>query len=109
MQEKHRFMVRALTHRYRADAVDAMLAELRQRVDALRALLTDPGSTRLVLVARAEPLVVAETERYAAALPALGLTAGALVVNAVSDDADPSALASLASLLPSIPHVSLAR
>ncbi|HXB23179.1 MAG TPA: ArsA family ATPase [Gemmatimonadaceae bacterium] len=109
MQEKHRFMVRALTHRYRADAVDAMLTELRQRVDALRALLTDPGSTRLVLVARAEPLVVAETERYAAALPALGLTAGALVVNAVSDDADPSALASLASLLPGIPHVSLAR
>lgn len=109
MQEKHRFMVRALTHRYRADAVDAMLTELRQRVDALRALLTDPGSTRLVLVARAEPLVVAETERYAAALPALGLTAGVLVVNAVSDDADPSALASLASLLPSIPHVSLAR
>jgi arsenite-transporting ATPase len=107
MQEKHRFMVRALTHRYRADAVDAMLTELRQRVDALRALLTDPGSTRLVLVARAEPLVVAETERYAAALPALGLTAGALVVNAVSDDADPSSLASLASLLPGALHVAI--
>ncbi|HSY80792.1 MAG TPA: ArsA family ATPase [Gemmatimonadaceae bacterium] len=107
MQDKHRFMVRALTHRYRADAVDAMLAELRHRVDALRALLTDPGSTRLVLVARAEPIVVAETERYAAALPALGLTAGALVVNAVSDDSDPSALASLASLLPGVPHVAI--
>jgi arsenite-transporting ATPase len=107
MQDKHRFMVRALTHRYRADAVDAMLAELRQRVDALRALLTDPASTRLVLVARAEPIVVAETERYAAALPALGLTAGALVVNAVSDDSDPSALASLASLLPDVPHVTI--
>ena len=109
MQEKHRFMVRALTHRYRADAVDAMLAELRHRVDSLRALLTDPSSTRLVLVARAEPIVVAETSRYAAALPALGLTPGALVVNAVSADSDPSALASLASLLPGIPHVSLAR
>lgn len=107
MQEKHRFMVRALTHRYRADAVDAMLTELRQRVDALRALLSDPASTRLVLVARAEPIVVAETERYAAALPALGLTAGALVVNAVSADSDPSSLASLASLLPGILHVTI--
>jgi arsenite-transporting ATPase len=107
MQEKHRFMVRALTHRYRADAVDAMLAELRHRVDALRALLTDPASTRVVLVTRAEPIVVAETERYAAALPTLGLTAGALVVNAVSDDADASSLASLASLLPGVPHVAI--
>ena len=108
MQEKHRFMVRALTHRYRADAVDSMLAELRQRVDALRALLSDPAATRLVLVTRAEPVVVAETERYAAALPTLGLTPGALVVNAVSAESDPSALASLASLLPAVPHVTLA-
>ena len=107
MQEKHRFMVRALTHRYRADAADAMLGELRRRVDALRALLTDPSSTRLVLVTRAEPIVVAETERYVAALPALGLTAGAIVINAVSADSDKSALASLASLLPDIPHVSV--
>lgn len=106
MQEKHRFMVRALTHRYRADAVDVMLAELRRRVEALRALLTDPASTRLVLVARAEPLVVAETERYVAALPSLGLTAGALVINAVADDSDTDALA---SLLPGVPHVSIAR
>jgi arsenite-transporting ATPase len=109
MQEKHRFMVRALTHRYRADAADAMLAELRRRVDALRALLVDSSSTRVVLVTRAEPLVVAETERYVAALPALGLTAGAIVVNAVSADSDKSALASLASLLPDVPHISVAR
>ena len=109
MQEKHRFMVRALTHRYRADAADAMLAELRRRVDALRALLTDPGATRLVLVTRAEPIVVAETERYVVALPDLGITAGALVINAVSADSDKSALASLASLLPGVPHVTVAR
>jgi arsenite-transporting ATPase len=109
MQEKHRFMVRALTHRYRADAADAMLAELRRRVDALRALLVDSSSTRVVLVTRAEPLVVAETERYVAALPALGLTAGAIVINAVSADSDKSALASLASLLPDVPHISVAR
>jgi len=120
MQDKHRFMVRALTHRYRADAVDAMLTELRRRVDALRALLTDPASTRLVLVTRAEPIVVAETERYIAALPSVGLAPGALVINALADDSDvagdsnvagdsANALASLASLLPGVPHVTVPR
>jgi arsenite/tail-anchored protein-transporting ATPase len=109
MQDKHRFMVRALTHRYRADAADAMLAELTRRVDALRALLGDPGSTRVVLVARGEPLVVAETARYVEALLALGVAPGALVVNAVAETDDKQALAALALLVPSVPHVQIAR
>jgi arsenite/tail-anchored protein-transporting ATPase len=109
MQDKHRFMVRALTHRYRTDAVDAMLVELRQRVDALRRLLSDPAATRLVLVARAEPVVVAETVRYVDALPGLGLALGAVVINAVAAGADRNALAALASLAPGVPHVTVAR
>ena len=36
MQDKHRFMVRALTHRYRRDRADDFLDEMRSRIDTLR-------------------------------------------------------------------------
>lgn len=73
MQEKHRFMVRALTHRYRTDAADALIDDLRSRVDNLQKLLTDPARCRAVLVTREEPVVQAETERYRAALELAGI------------------------------------
>jgi arsenite-transporting ATPase len=73
MQEKHRFMVRALTHRYRADSADQLIDELRERVENLQRLLTDPSRCRAVLVTRDEPVVQAETERYQAALKLVGI------------------------------------
>jgi arsenite-transporting ATPase len=83
MQEKHRFMVSSLTHRYRADAADAFLDEMRRRLDALDRVLHDPRNTSLVLVTRPETVVAEETARYAARLPELGIAVGAVVVNAV--------------------------
>ena len=83
MQEKHRFMVAALTHRYRADAADAFLAEMRERIGALESALRDGQRSAAVIVARPEAVVVAETERLASALRALGIAVGAVVVNAV--------------------------
>lgn len=82
MQDKHRFMVSALTHRYRADAADAFLDEMRQQLDALRATLGDPARSAAILVTRAEPLVTAETARYAESLAELGIRVAAVVVNA---------------------------
>jgi arsenite-transporting ATPase len=83
MQDKHRFMVRALTRRWRPDAADAFLIEMRERVDALRATLTDPERTAVVLVTRPDAVVVAETLRYAEALARLSMRVAALVTNAV--------------------------
>jgi arsenite-transporting ATPase len=80
MQEKHRFMVRALTHRYRPDAADALIDELRSRVDNLQKLLTDARRCRAVLVTRDEPVVAAETERYRAALQLAGITIADTIV-----------------------------
>ena len=80
MQEKHRFMVRALTHRYRSDAADALITELRQRVENLQKLLTDPTRCRAVLVSRDEPVVQAETERYRMALQLAGVEIAAVHV-----------------------------
>ena len=78
MQEKHRFMVRALTHRYRADAADALITELRDRVEGLQKILTDPQRCRAIVVTRDEPVVQAETERYRAALQLAGVDIAAI-------------------------------
>ncbi|HET7565867.1 MAG TPA: ArsA family ATPase [Gemmatimonadaceae bacterium] len=111
MQEKHRFMVRALLHRYRADTADRFLDELRAELRALRHTLEDPARLEAVLVARPEPMVVAETARYVAALDALHLSLGALIVNAVphahgeaSAETTSAALASLTRLAPDVVH-----
>lgn len=73
MQEKHRFMVRALTHRYRADVADALIAELRGKVEVLQRILTDPRRCQAVVITRDEPVVQAETERLVAALKLVGV------------------------------------
>jgi len=96
MQNKHRFMVRALTHRYRRDRADDFLDQMRARIDALRAALADEQSVAALVVTRAEPIVEAETRRYIENLRELHIGVAALVVNAVSDagttwrDTDPS-------------------
>jgi arsenite-transporting ATPase len=83
MQRKHRFMVQALSRRYRSDAADAFIVDMGERIDALRATLTDHDRTAVALVTRLEPMVVAETIRYARALDDLAMRVGAVIVNAV--------------------------
>jgi arsenite-transporting ATPase len=91
MQGKHRFMVKALMRRYRSDEADVFLADLRSKVDRLRALLTDMERTGVVLVTRPESVVVAETRRYAEALSSIGMTVRAVVLNAVAATAEADA------------------
>jgi arsenite-transporting ATPase len=104
MQEKHRFMVRALTHRYRADDVDRFIESMRSRLLAFRAALADPERFAVVLVTRAETLVVDETARYAQALARMGLAPRAVVVNALAlgelDDEGRAALDALEGIAP---------
>ncbi len=82
MQAKHRFMVSALMHRYREDAADGFIAEMRGQVARLREILADGKRSAMVLVTRPEVVVAAETVRYAGTLSDLGIRIGALVVNA---------------------------
>jgi len=91
MQEKHRFMVRALMHRYRTDDADAFLDAMRTRVASLTRLLGDRARCAAVLVTREEPVVLAETVRYAHALAERGIAVGAVVVNASDGDCEASA------------------
>jgi arsenite-transporting ATPase len=87
MQDKHRFMVRALTHRYKADEADRFLTELRARVDTVRRTLFDPSSAGALLVTRREPVVAAETARYAEALRGAGIAIIGVIENAVDASA----------------------
>ena len=83
MQAKHRFMVSALLHRYRPDDADAFIVDLQTKLTRLHSLLTDGRHTAVVLVTRPEPVVVAETVRYADALKTLGMTIRLAVINTV--------------------------
>src|SRR5206468_9930749 len=86
MQDKHRFMVRALTHRYRRDRADGFIEEMRARIDRLRTTLADGQALAAVLVVRAEAMVEAESRRYLESLRTLRMTVAAVVVNAVPSD-----------------------
>ena len=82
MQDKHRFMVRALTHRYRRDRADDFIDEMRSRIDRFRANLVDSAALAAVVVTRDEPLVIAETERYIEELSTLRIRVAGVIVNA---------------------------
>jgi arsenite-transporting ATPase len=104
MQGKHRFMVQALTHRYRRGPADDFLDEMRGMIATLRAALRDAGQTRAVLVSRAESVVVEETVRYSDALRDMGISLGSVVVQALGTKPDRGAaplLESLAGVAPS--------
>jgi arsenite-transporting ATPase len=113
MQAKHRFMVKALMRRYRADEADELIAGLRSKVDRLRALLTDEERTGVVLVARPEPVVIAETTRYAAALSSIGMKVRAVVMNVVAVNGDtPAAMEGVRQAAPdaslfAVPHLAV--
>jgi arsenite-transporting ATPase len=89
MQEKHRFMVTALTHRYRTDAADALIAELRGRVATLQRILADSKQATALLVARPEHVVLAESKRYLEQLAAAHIGVAAAVINAADDRVAP--------------------
>ena len=92
MQDKHRFMVRVLTHRYRRDQADAFIDDMRSRIDRLRQTLADPASLAAVVVTRDEPVVTAETTRYLEQLTALQIRVAGVIVNAAEPQARPMTL-----------------
>jgi arsenite-transporting ATPase len=112
MQDKHRFMVSALMHRYRADEADRFIASLRADLEALRRTIERPDRLAMVLVTRAELVVAAETARYAAALDTLHVSLGAIVINAIPPSRTPAAregLSSLQSIAPAVPRLHVPR
>lgn len=98
MQDKHRFAVASLTRRYAQDAIDAFLDDLRESCRAARQALFERGTSAFVLVARPEPMVLAETARFAGRLRRLGAPPAALVLNAAPAEVTDPLPAELAGL-----------
>ncbi|MBX6332187.1 MAG: ArsA family ATPase [Gemmatimonadaceae bacterium] len=111
MQDKHRFMVQALTHRYRPEQADWFLDRMRSDLEALERVLTDPRRVAVVLVTRPEPLVAEESVRYARALAQLHIAIGAVVINAVPDEplqpTERAALETIAAIAPDVPRLTV--
>jgi arsenite/tail-anchored protein-transporting ATPase len=106
MQAKHRFMVSALLHRYRPDSADAFISDLRTRIARLHALTSDANRTAVVLVARPEAVVIAETTRYAAALERAGFAVRSVVMNALPES-DASIATTMDDVRRAVPAASL--
>ena len=112
MQQKHRFMVHTLARRYRADAADAFIADMREHVDALRATIANGERTAVALVTQLEAMVVAETIRYAQSLQTMSVRVGAVIVNAAPAAAateHEELLEKLSAIAPDAPRLSVPR
>ena len=112
MQQKHRFMVQALTHRYRRDRADEFLDEMRSSIGSLRAALQDSQRSGALVIGRPETVVAAETTRLVGALGGAEVGIVAVIVNAMPIDPGEEARKAskeLASLAPSAPHYAIPR
>jgi arsenite-transporting ATPase len=80
LQAHHRAVVSALRGSYRADAADALIADLRREGESLAALLRGP-ETEISWVTLPEPMALEETADALAALAAGGMAVRRLIVN----------------------------
>lgn len=104
MEEKHRAVSLALAGAYEPDEAARLLVTLRDDLRRLHALLRDPELTRFVLVTNPEPVVLAETRRYEAALTGRGIALGGIVVNRADARAEGEAVGRGMVFVPRLPR-----
>ncbi|MDA2936617.1 ArsA family ATPase, partial [Patescibacteria group bacterium AH-259-L05] len=81
MQEKHRYLERHYTGRYRKDECDEFLKSQSNDMKRVKALLTNGTSTEFVPVTIPEPLCVEETERFIETLNEQKIPVRRIVIN----------------------------
>jgi arsenite-transporting ATPase len=94
MLEKHRFMSRVFTHRYRKDETDEFIDELNRELARMASVLGAEHQCRFLVVTLLEPVVMAETERLLEALRQKGVSVAGLIVNRFLRSADQCPLCS---------------
>jgi arsenite-transporting ATPase len=103
MEEKHRAVSLALAGAYQPDDATRFLTDAAADLDRFSALLTDPALTRFLLVTNPEPVVLAETGRYAAALAERGIALAGIVVNRAGAPVPAEALGAGMAFVPLLP------
>jgi len=107
-QEKHRYMIEALSGKYTDDEADEFLDEMTADLASGRSQLQDPERATCWVVAIPEPLSVRETERFIEALSELEIPLGGIVVNRLTGSApQKTALAEFDRISPSRPVLGL--
>jgi arsenite-transporting ATPase len=84
LMDKHRYLSRAYSGRYRPDSSDALIEKLNENLRAITALLRDRNRCRLMVITQAEPMIQAETGRLLKSLQKIGIDVGALIINGVT-------------------------
>lgn len=80
-QEKHRVMSQTFAGRYVPDEADDFLVQMKADLAAGRQLLQDQVHTACLVVAIAEPMSYAETQRFVMSLKQLHIPVGGIFVN----------------------------
>lgn len=83
LMNKHRYMVKAMTGRYKKDACDNFIDSQRDDVRRVQALLTNRETTEFVAVTIPEPLSIEEVERLVGVLNEDTVPVHSLIVNRV--------------------------
>lgn len=88
LMEKHRYIVKAMTGRYRKDECDAFLKSQRSAMGRVTALFTDARATEFVPVTIPQPMSILEVEKLVEVLTKDGVPVNNVIVNQVAEERD---------------------
>ncbi|MBC5796676.1 MAG: TRC40/GET3/ArsA family transport-energizing ATPase [Sphaerospermopsis sp.] len=87
-QKKHQVITETFTGSYTRDEVDNFLADLKFQLSEGRRLLQDNHFTGCLVIAIAEPMCLAETERFLEQLKTLDVPYSGILINRILTDAN---------------------
>lgn len=88
LMAKHRYLSHHYTGHYQPDSSDAFIEALDKNLHAIGRLLQDRKRCRLAVIAQAEPMILAETERLLQTLAQKRIDVEVLVINGVTPNSD---------------------
>jgi arsenite/tail-anchored protein-transporting ATPase len=87
-QQKHRVITESFRGSYKSDEVDDFLEDMKSQLAEGRRLLQDETFTGCLVVTIAEPMCLAETERFLDNLKTLNIHYAGIVINRIITDSD---------------------
>jgi arsenite-transporting ATPase len=84
MEEKHRFLVKTFTKRYRRNKVDEFLEEIGGKVERVRSILKNPRKTEFIAVTIPEEMGIYITKKLFSVLERYEIPIGYVIINGVN-------------------------
>lgn len=86
MQEKHRFLMKHYTGRYKKDDADMFLKMISDDLGRVESILKNAAMTEFVAVTVPEPMAIDETERMVNSLKGCSIPVRSIIINRVARD-----------------------